>query len=102
MAHALRAGLLIGVLWRRARAITNFSRGFIGAGFKLARRALRLFIFFHSHSMRLVLLVLSGPIVVNAPKPERYAVHKLLVYGERPPEMVTKAAKDLAQAVSLI
>lgn len=52
--------------------------------------------------MRLVLLARSGPIVVNAPRPERYAVHKLLVHGERSPEMRTKANKDLAQAASLI
>jgi hypothetical protein len=49
-----------------------------------------------------VLLSRRGPIVVNMPPAERYAVHKLLVYGERPPSMRTKANKDLAQAATLV
>lgn len=44
----------------------------------------------------------NGPIIVNAPPPEKYAVHKLLVYGERAQNMRTKANKDLDQAASLI
>lgn len=49
-----------------------------------------------------VLLSRRGPVVVNMPPAERYAVHKLLVYGERPAAMRTKAAKDLAQAATLV
>lgn len=49
-----------------------------------------------------VLLARRGPIVVNMPPAERYAVHKLLVYGERPATLRTKAAKDLAQAATLV
>ena len=49
-----------------------------------------------------VLLSRAGPIVVNVPRPERYAVHKLAVYGERPQNMRTKARKDLDQAAALI
>ncbi len=48
------------------------------------------------------LLWRNGPVVVNLPRPERFAVHKLLVYGERPQNMRTKARKDLAQAASLL
>ncbi len=49
-----------------------------------------------------VLLSRRGPLVVTIPPPERYAVHKLLVYGERPEKQRTKSNKDLAQAASLI
>lgn len=52
--------------------------------------------------IQLVLLSNTGPIVVNAPPPEKYAVHKLLVYGERPQAQRTKATKDLDQAAALI
>lgn len=42
-----------------------------------------------------------GACVVNVPVPERYAVHKLIVYGERPVRERVKATKDLLQAASL-
>lgn len=41
-------------------------------------------------------------VVVSLPAPERYAVHKLLVIGERDGAFRAKAAKDLAQAAALI
>lgn len=53
-------------------------------------------------AMPAVLISRTGPIVVNVPKPERYALHKLIVFGERPHEMQTKAQKDIAQAAWLI
>lgn len=52
--------------------------------------------------IQLTLLAQRGPITVNAPPPEKYALHKLLVYGERPQDMRVKAGKDLDQAASLI
>ena len=52
--------------------------------------------------IQVTLLAQRGAITVNAPPPERYALHKLLVYGERPQNMRVKATKDLAQAASLI
>ncbi|MEQ1660365.1 MAG: nucleotidyltransferase domain-containing protein [Hylemonella sp.] len=52
--------------------------------------------------IQLVLLSNTGPIVVNAPPPEKYAIHKLLVHGERPQAQRTKASKDLDQAAALI
>lgn len=52
--------------------------------------------------VQLVLLSNTGPLIVNAPPPEKYAVHKLLVHGERPLAQRTKANKDLDQAASLI
>jgi hypothetical protein len=39
---------------------------------------------------------------VNLSAPERYAVHKLIVFGERPVTERTKSTKDLLQAASLI
>ncbi len=44
----------------------------------------------------------EGGVVVNIPDPVRYALHKLLVYGERESQYRTKAIKDLRQAASLI
>ncbi len=41
-------------------------------------------------------------VVVSLPAPQRYAVHKLLVIGERAGRYRAKAAKDLAQAAALI
>ncbi len=52
--------------------------------------------------IQITLLAQRGAITVNAPPPEKYALHKLLVYGERPQNMRLKASKDLAQAASLI
>jgi hypothetical protein len=52
--------------------------------------------------IQISLLAQRGAITVNAPPPEKYALHKLLVYGERPQNMRVKAGKDLDQAASLI
>lgn len=49
-----------------------------------------------------VVLGTTGPIVVNLPRPEKYALHKLLVASERTAEFKDKARKDLTQAASLI
>jgi len=46
-------------------------------------------------------LAQAGACMINVPAPERYAVHKLLVAGERPPSERTKARKDLQQAACL-
>ena len=43
----------------------------------------------------------AGACTVNIPAPERYAVHKLIVFGERPESERAKARKDLLQAASL-
>ncbi len=40
--------------------------------------------------------------IVNVPHPARYAVHKLLLYGERSGSFTQKANKDLAQAAALM
>jgi hypothetical protein len=41
-------------------------------------------------------------VVVSLPAPARYAVHKLLIIGERSGPMRVKVSKDLAQAASLL
>lgn len=51
--------------------------------------------------MRATLVSRNGPVVVNIPRPQRYALHKLLVAGERLQAQRTKANKDLAQAAAL-
>ena len=40
--------------------------------------------------------------MVNLPAPARYAVHKLLIMGERSDRFRSKVSKDLLQAESLI
>jgi hypothetical protein len=48
-----------------------------------------------------VLFSNEGAVLVNVPSPERYALHKLLVYGERSGTFRAKSGKDLAQAACL-
>jgi len=48
-----------------------------------------------------VLLSIEGACIVNIPAPERYAIHKLIVYGERPINERVKANKDLGQAAAI-
>jgi hypothetical protein len=49
-----------------------------------------------------VVFCAEGAALVNVPAPERFALHKLIVYGERAGAFRAKANKDLAQAASLI
>lgn len=41
-------------------------------------------------------------VIVNVPDPARYALHKLLIYGERKGEFKAKLEKDIKQAASLL
>lgn len=52
--------------------------------------------------MKGVLLTQQGPMVVNLPRPERYALHKLIIHGERSGDTRLKARKDLDQAACLL
>lgn len=47
------------------------------------------------------LLSRDGVCLVNLPSPSRYAIHKLIVWGERSPSERAKAAKDLEQVAAL-
>ena len=49
-----------------------------------------------------VLFSPSGAVLVNVPDPARFAVHKLLVAGERKGGFATKSIKDIFQAASLM
>ncbi len=53
-------------------------------------------------TLPLVLPASAGPILVNVPQPQRYALAKLLVHVERRRSAPTKARKDLEQAASLV
>lgn len=44
----------------------------------------------------------EGAVVVNLPHPARYALHKLLVYGERTGAFAAKGNKDIVQAGCLL
>ncbi|KFN43539.1 GSU2403 family nucleotidyltransferase fold protein [Arenimonas oryziterrae] len=44
----------------------------------------------------------SGVAVVNVPHPARYALHKLLVAGERPASRIAKSNKDIQQSAALL
>lgn len=44
----------------------------------------------------------GNAVLVSVPHPARYALHKLIVYGEREGTFAAKSAKDLQQAASLL
>jgi hypothetical protein len=44
----------------------------------------------------------EGAVIVNLPHPARYALHKLLVFGERKGSFLQKSRKDLWQAAALL
>jgi hypothetical protein len=48
------------------------------------------------------LFCVEGAVLVNVPHPARYALHKLLVHGERAGTFRAKAGKDLMQVASLL
>jgi hypothetical protein len=49
-----------------------------------------------------VLFCNEGAVLVNVPSSERYALHKLVVYGERAGSFRVKSTKDLMQAACLL
>ena len=51
---------------------------------------------------QLALLGEDGAVAVNVPAPERYALHKLVIHGERGTRYAAKSAKDLAQSAALL
>ena len=54
--------------------------------------------FLLEHLQQAALFCEEGSVLVNVPHPARYALHKLLVFGERTGTFAAKASKDLAQA----
>lgn len=49
-----------------------------------------------------VVMSKNGAVLVNIPNPARYALHKLIIAGERGGAFVTKIRKDLWQAAALL
>lgn len=49
-----------------------------------------------------VLFCAEGAVVVSVPHPARYALHKLIVTGERPASGAVKSRKDLRQSAALL
>lgn len=49
-----------------------------------------------------VLFDAGNAVLVSVPHPARYALHKLIVYGEREGAFAAKSTKDLRQAASLL
>jgi hypothetical protein len=49
-----------------------------------------------------VLFCAEGAVLVNVPHPARYALHKLLVFGERQGTFSIKSGKDLTQAAAIL
>ena len=68
----------------------------------LALQPLKFMEFSVEHTTQGCILATAGACIVNLPAPERYAVHKLIVQGERGPAERTRAAKDLLQAAALV
>ncbi len=54
------------------------------------------------HPEQAVVFCADGAVLVNVPAPERFALHKLIVQGEREGAFRTKSNKDLAQAAHLL
>lgn len=67
----------------------------------VALQPLKFMEFSLEQTIQACLIANTGSCVVNLPSPERYAVHKLIVHGERPAAERTKATKDLMQAACL-
>jgi hypothetical protein len=61
------------------------------------------FMEFSLENVQQTVIIAGGQsVVANVPHPARFALHKLLVFGERTGAFATKASKDLAQAAALL
>ncbi|NWG74081.1 MAG: hypothetical protein HXY24_05665 [Rubrivivax sp.] len=54
------------------------------------------------HPEQAVVFCADGAVLVSVPAPERFALHKLIVQGEREGTFRTKSNKDLSQAAHLL
>jgi hypothetical protein len=68
----------------------------------LALECLRFMEFSLEQPVQGLVLSREGACQVNIPAPARYAIHKLVIYGERPVSERVKSIKDLGQAAALI
>lgn len=68
----------------------------------IALQPLKFMEFSMEHPVQTVIFCDEGAVTVNIPAPARYAVHKLIIRGERSKSFRTKSSKDLRQAAALI
>lgn len=68
----------------------------------IALQPLRFMEFSLENVQQAVLFANDQCVVLNVPAPARFALHKLIVYGERQGAFAAKSAKDLAQAAALL
>jgi len=68
----------------------------------IALQPLKFMEFSMEHPSQTVIFCEEGAVTVNVPSPARYALHKLLIWGERSTSFRTKANKDLRQAAALV
>lgn len=80
---------------------TRAGKAFVVKDLNLALEPLKFMEFSLEGSTQGCVFGTGGACTVNLPAPQRYAVHKLIVYGERPSAERTKARKDLLQSASL-
>lgn len=71
-------------------------------GLKIALQPLKFMEFSMENSIQALALSKEGAVLVNIPRPERYAIHKLIVSAERPVTETAKIKKDVRQANVLI
>jgi len=71
-------------------------------GLQIAFQPLRFMEFSMIEPTQSVLLSTDGCVIVNIPRPDRFAIHKLIVAAERDASNTVKANKDVRQANVLI
>jgi hypothetical protein len=71
-------------------------------GLQIALQPLRFMEFSMVETTQAALLSTEGSVIVNIPRPDRFAIHKLIVAAERDVSSTVKADKDVRQANVLI
>lgn len=69
---------------------------------KLTLQPIRFLDYLIERPAQAALLSANHALIVNVPDPARFALHKLLIAGERPISERIKSAKDIAQATAII
>jgi hypothetical protein len=69
---------------------------------KVALQPLKFIEYVLENVQQAVLFCADGALVANVPHPARYALHKLIVSGERPASRAVKSNKDLRQSAALL
>jgi hypothetical protein len=71
-------------------------------GLSIALQPLRFMEFSMIDTVQAAIFCEEGSVIVNIPKPDRFAIHKLIVSSERKESETTKINKDVRQANTLI